>query len=899
MSNVSDRGTLVLAALLLLSAGPAIAEEPLDPDDHQIKAEETSQQIAPGLPGMLSAEPTTKGLEYKRLTPIDDQEWLTTDPGYLWLLRQIDAGVADTRVMRQHHFLKQRLAPFDVPPPPGWRQQGLERLMQAPAPTTASTESAQIPADGRWLPIGPTNINGRVTSLARIPGIPEGILAGMADGGMWRTDDYGSSWDSLTDREATQATGAVAADLHEAGVYYWGTGEGNASGDSYSGIGILRSDDRGVSWGPNDDVSNSFRCLESDPANPGRVWACGDAGLYRSDDGGLSFSLVGGGLPNSFRGTELIFDPTDPQRMWVGLWGNGVWSSTDGGTSWTQVGGGLPADMGRNALAICESDPNVIAVASGLNAGDVWRSTDGGVSWNLTGSDPNHCGGQCWYDQVIGIAPDDCNTMYANGVFFNVTRNGGNSWSGTGSSIHVDHHAILTGPGGEVIVGNDGGIYRSTNYGGSFSRISVDLPSSQYYGACGNTTTAGWLAGGTQDRGTHRYRTSDGWRGILGADGGYCAADGDFVMGEFQNTNLRRSTNGGNSFSDANSGINPGDSRPWVGIIEQDPSDGQTLYVGTNRVYRSTDFHATPWQQILGSVFFNRTVSTLAVSPADRNVLWVGFNQGGVYRTDNALDPSPSFSDVRGSLPLRTVSRIEPHPTDPSAAWVVHAGFGYPKVSFTDNAGSSYTDVSGDFPDIPITDLLVDPGDTNVLIAGTDLGVYRSLDGGTTWQSFSEGLPTSVVAELFLHPNDGELIVATHGRSMFRYEQASTDPVAVPDGSAVAGAPMRLALTDGGDLRVRYDSESCTAHTYHLFWGLLADASSGSYQGSFCDIGRGGEVVLPLPGAAGDALFFLLSGASAAGVEGPHGYRSDGSVRPGQGVGQCGVASQLTTATCP
>ena len=903
------RGGLFLLAwvsLALLAFPTVSADEdaPADPDDHTLPSTSMTEGAEPGTPGMLGTEPTAKGLLYKRLTRIDPLEWNSPDPAYRWALRQIDAGVADARVMRLYHWLKPRLAPYDRPIPEGWRQAALERQLQGPRESAGAdgpgNDAATLPATGRWVPVGPTTIPGRVTGLSRVAGREGWLLAGMADGGAWLTKDHGQNWEALTEREATHASGAVAVDPSDPDTLYWATGEGNGAADNYGGIGVLRSHDGGRTWTASERFSSTFRCLKVDPADHQRLWACGGSGIYRSDDGGANWVQVEGGLPTDAGGTDLIFRPGDPSVIFAGIWGRGVWKSSDGGGAWSQVEGGLPADLGRNVLAACEADPDVMVVASGVNSGDVWRSTDGGSNWAVTAGDPNHCGGQCWYDNAVAIAPDDCQTIYADGVGFHVSRDGGVSWGGTGSSIHVDHHAILAGAGGEVIVGDDGGVYRSTDWGASFSNISTGLFTTQYYGACGSDVTDGELMGGTQDRGSHQLRPGEEWRIVLGGDGGMCAIGGQRLLGEYQNTNLRRSIDGGNSFQDANAGIKVDDPKSWVGIIEKDPSDPRTLYVGTNRVYRTTDFHDSIWDDILGPVYFGRMVTSLAVSPADRNVLWVGYELGGLYRTTEALAPGfPKFDDVKGSLPNRNVRRVVPDRTDPTTAWIVLSGYGYPKLMFTADAGTNYSDVTGDMPDVPVNDLVVDPGDTQVLFAATDLGIYRSADGGAHWTGFSDGLPLAAVTDLFVHPADQTLIASTHGRSMFRLQEVSPDAVAVPDGATVPGEELIAKRTEGGDLWLRYDTLTCTAARYNLFYGALADVAAGPYEGAECGLSRGGEDEVTMPGAAGENLFFAVAGASESGVEGPHGYRSDGSARPHSGEGFCGIALHQEAASCP
>ncbi|GAB4374085.1 MAG: hypothetical protein Kow0062_11710 [Acidobacteriota bacterium] len=859
----------------------------------------------------LDAHATAEGLEYRRLTPIAPREWRTVDPFYRWLLERIAAGTADRRVMRYHHWLQLRLAPWDRPIPAGWRAAALPRLLaRRPAAPSAGdgTDAPSIPQAARWLPLGPWTIPGRVTGLARPGGRPGWIAASLADGGLWLTRDAGASWEPLAEREATQAGGSVAADPRDPARLYWGTGEGNAAGDNYGGVGLLSSLDGGRTWRTSNLFSTTIRCLALSPADRQQLWACGDDGIWRSDDGGLTFARVEGGLPAA-GGTAIRFRPDVPTTVFAGMWDSGLWRSDDGGASWSRIEGGLPANLGRVDVALCRDDPDVMVVATGTNGGDVWRSTDGGTSWSQV-ADVDHCGGQCWYDNTVAIAPDDCLTIYLGGVHGWVSRDGGASFAqipadfgshADPTRVHVDHHAVLALDGGEVIVGTDGGVYRSTDYGTTWQDIAVGrLPSTQYYGVCGHDADAEGLAGGTQDNGSHARYTGQDWRWVLGGDGGMCAMAGDRILGEFQNTNLQRSTDRGSSFHDANAGINPGDPRRWVGVIEKDPSDPATLYVGTSRVYRTTDFHDTPWVQIRTQANFNQTVTALAVSPVDRNVLWAGYSLGDVWRTTNALAASPSWSAANAGLPtFRGVSRLVPDPADADAAWAVMSGFGNPRILRTADGGASWTDVTGDLPDLPVNDLVVDPAAPSTLVAATDLGIFRSDDGGTSWYGFSDGLPLAAVVELFRHPADGALVAGTHGRGVFRLAPAAPGPVAVPDGTAPGTEPLRAARTEAGALWLRWDTGACTAQTYHLLAGPLEAVAAGAYDEARCGLDRGGEQVVAMPHDGTGSAFFLVVGATLDGTEGPHGHRSDGSVRPWSGSGFCGLVAQDPAATCP
>lgn len=884
---------LICVLLVVAPSVVAPARAAGDPDDVPTLATKA---------GADGRSPRSDGAVYRDATPIEAAEWKSPHPGYAWLLQRIAAGTADKRIMRQHYWLHFRLEPFDKPIPADWRARARARLLATEGAPQKASATALLPAVGRWVPVGPYTIPGRVTGLSRPAGRPGWILAAMADGGLWLTRDAGAHWDPLTDREATQASGAALGDPVDGSVLYWGTGEGNGAIDNYGGYGVMRSVDRGRTWLVSNNFSGTVRCLAEDRTARGTIWACGNDGAYRTTDSGATFTKLPG-LPNN-GASAIAIRPDRPSTIFVGLWGGGVWRSTDGGTSFTQLAGGLPANIGRVDLALCAANPDVMVAASELNNGDLWKSTDGGTTWAALSAAPDACGGQCWYDLVAAIAPDDCNTIYWAGVGAYVSRDGGASFaqmptSGTGSA-GWDFHAALTGTGGEIVLGGDAGVFRSLDHGATFAARSDNLPTTQYYGGCGHNTDPSWIAGGTQDNGTDQSATTQAWRYILGGDGGKCVASNNQVFAEYQVTNVQRSLDGGNSFGDANGGIGSNDPKAWVGIMAKDPLDARTAYVGTSSVYRTTNFHDTAWVKVMNPLYYGRLVTSMAVSPVDRNVLWVGFDYGGLYRTANALATPPAWKAIKGSSwPLRAVTRVTPHPSNANAAWIVQGGYGYPKIWSTVDAGTTYTDVTGDLPDLPVTDLVVDPGDTNVLIAGTDLAIWRSSDGGAHWTNFSDGLPYVAIADLFRHPAAGDLVAATHGRSFYRFRAAAAGAVAVPDGKTVPGKELVAERTASGALWLRWDSAACTAADYNLFWGPLAGVAQATYGGAVCGLGRTGEKVIAMPGTAGDSLFFVVAGASAEGVEGPHGYRSDGSPSGGTGVGSCGVTVHQAAATCP
>lgn len=911
----------VVCAALAVAAGEPVApqQRAVSPGFDAIDSEN------PGLePGHdVERGPASDGERYRQWTVITEAEIQSIHPRYRELVEAIRAGTADKRVMREYWFLRSRLDPFDRPVPAGWRERGAAALRDADRTAagvaswesamrnTASTAGAGLEPRGVWIPIGPYRIPGRMTGLSRPVGEPDTLYAAAADGGVWRTRNRGATWENLTEFEETQSGGAILVDPVDPLVLWFGTGEGNGAIDNYPGIGVLKSVDGGQSWTASNKFSNAVRALAVHPDRRERVWAAGDAGCYVSTDGGATFATPdpSTGLPSGTGASAVVIAPNDADRVYCAIWvggNNGIYRTTDGGATWSELSNGLPAgDLGRISLAVSRSNPLVLIAGLSVNNGRVFKSVDGGDTWvSLGGAHVGYCGGQCWYDNVVAIDSADPNVLYAGGVSIYASYDGGTSWSFQSGGVHVDHHALLTVAPGEVAVANDGGVYVSSDRAASWQNWGVGLDTSQYYGICAHPTDAAFAFGGTQDNGSHRRRIGDDpeWQERLGGDGGMCMtgpAGSRILIGEYQNTNLQRSVDDGETFTAANGGIGSQDPRSWVGPMVADPSNRLNMWVGTHRVYRSTDGRATPWSSVSNPLYFNQPVGSIAVAPTDSNRVYVGFNAGGLFRATAALGDTVSWTDIRGTQPLVGVRRLRVSPVNRDVVYLLYNGYGAQRIFRTADAGATWVNITTDLPDVPLNDVLIDPQNPSTLIVSTDLGVFRSDDDGASWYGWSVGLPTVAAIEMTYDATAGVLRVGTHGRSMWEWRPASATPVAVPDGGAVAGTPLRVERLQSGGMRVRWDSRSCVAHDYHLLWGDLASVASGAYVGAHCGLGTGGVADLPLPSTSSGNAYFLVVATTGDGTEGPHGFDGQGNPRPATGLGWCGITAHEPLASCP
>jgi photosystem II stability/assembly factor-like uncharacterized protein len=686
-----------------------------------------------------------------------------------------------------------------------------------------------------WIAEGPTNVGGRITGIAVDPAQASRIYVAAADGGVWRTEDGGTNWTPLLDELGGMSTGAIVHHPSVPGVLLVGTGEANASGDSYDGIGILKTTDFGASWQlAGLPESQRIGRLAYDLTNPQVIHAAvsgglfskgGNRGMYRSTDGGTTWQQTLF-VSDSTSAIDVVVDPTDGTKVYAAFWErirgpdfrrvagptSGIWKSTDGGTSWSPLVNGLPSgsSVGRIGLAIAPSSPSVLyaiyADTPGFFAG-VYKTVDGGNSWARIddGSDlANLYSSFGWYFGNIRVAPTNPNLVYALGVSLYRSTNGGADWSNVTGSQHVDFHDLWINPSNpsNVITGNDGGFYVSSTGTGNWVKKD-GLAITQFYAITVDPQVPSRVYGGTQDNSTVRTPTglSDDYDVLIGGDGFTVVVDpldSDTFYGEAQYGWLRKSTDFGSSFFSILDGVSGSDRVNWHMPFVMDANDNQTLYLGTHRVYRTTNAGSS-WSAISpdltngagsGNLTFG-TITTLAVAPSAPATIYAGADDGSVHVTTNG---GAQWTSIDALLPVRYVTRVAVDPFDDATAYATLSGYRLdedtPHVLRTTNWGASWADISGPLPDAPVNDIVVDPLDTNRLFVATDVGVYFTADLGLGWEKLGQGLPLSVIVDLELHTASRVLVAGTHGRSSFSLDL--TESVDVPAEGTPASATLHL-----------------------------------------------------------------------------------------------------------
>ena len=718
---------------------------------------------------------------------------------------------------RLNYFYRQRAYPSERITPNALQLARASYRARWPAAIRSQRMQVTASTEG-WAALGPSAISdadrsaGRVTTVAIDPTNSNTIYAGAAQGGVWKTVNGGADWTPLTDVQCSLAMGALAVDPVTPNIVYAGTGEMNFSSESYYGCGVLRSTDGGVTWtqlgGAVFDTPTGGAYISKivvDPATAGSassstVFAATSFGLYKSVNSGGAWSRllsasVTDVLQNPSNGSVLLaavgcsYTSCNPASL-----ANGVYKSVNGGATWSLVAGGFPSfDVGRIQLAIAVSSPTTLyaAVQNAYGAGGndgtllgLFKSIDAGAAWTSLGHAGEFCHDQCWYDLVVSVDPTDPNVVYVGGVGLYRSTDGGATFRSIGNPIHVDQHALSFDPRNPatIFVGNDGGVYKSTDRGLSWASLNTNLAVTQFYpGISLSPNSSPDILGGTQDNGTLEYTGASVWSLVLGGDGGFTAIDFQTPTTAYAELEWiqgyggprRRRGGAGGFFSPQAYGIDSNEPALFIPPLVMDPVTPQVLYFGTSRLYRTVD-NADSWGAISGDltksggINFQKAVSAIAVAPSDPQTIYAGTSDGNVQVTTNG---GATWTAVISGLPNRWVTDIAVASSDPQRAYVTVSGFGTGHVFRTVNGGGSWQDISSNLIDVPVNAILRLPG-SDELYVGTDLGVFQSGDDGLTWAPSTTGMPNVAVLDLAFQNVTQTIVAATHGRGMFAHTVA-------------------------------------------------------------------------------------------------------------------------------
>jgi photosystem II stability/assembly factor-like uncharacterized protein len=490
----------------------------------------------------------------------------------------------------------------------------------------------------------------------------------------------------------------------------------------------------------------------------------------------------------------------------------GIFRSADGGATWQKLGKGLPVATGRIGIDVSRKSPRTVYAivqshdggsndSDGVRSrkGGVFRSDDAGATWART----SPLNPRPFYFSQIRVDPENAERVYVLGFALHVSEDGGRTFrEDRFEKVHPDNHALAVDPRSprRLVLGTDGGVYQSFNGGESWDFLNR-IAAGEFYRIAADDGTPYRICGGLQDNqtwvGPSRTRTKEGiinsdWIDLGGGDGFYCAFDPEdrnVLYAESQEGFLHRTNLATGEIKDLRPRPQEGQVAfrfHWNSPLITSRHGKGVLYLAGNRVFKLTG-KGEEWSLIspdltarhpdriaaVGSGAENYgVVYTLAESPVKAGLLWAGTDDGKLWLTE---DEGGHWTDLTASLPAAArgewISRIEPGAHDPGVAYLAvdaHRGAGYRPLAWrTADGGKTWQDIASNLPgDGPVKVVREDPFNPSLLFAGTEFGLFASLDRGGRWTKLGE-LPTVAVDDILVHPRDRDLVIATHGRSLY------------------------------------------------------------------------------------------------------------------------------------
>jgi photosystem II stability/assembly factor-like uncharacterized protein len=702
-------------------------------------------------------------------------------------------------------------------------------------------QQSQDMASSAWYPVGPNAVPGnltgymengigRINCIAFHPVNANTYFVGVAQGGLWKTTNNGTSWTPLTDNLPITRISDICIDPNDpdntmyisvCDYEYIGFGlylNGRKRNTHY-GLGVYKTTDGGLTWNPTgltfqltQGDASLIRKIIIDPTNSNNLLACGVSGMYRSTNAGVTWTLVQSGLF-----WDMTKDPVSNSIVYAATgWvlnsndgSAGIYKSTNFGLTWTLLNTGIPATgtVQRVKIVVAPSDPNYIyAVTVDVQAGlyGIYKSTNAGTTWNyisptanfLEAGDGTAPGGQGTYDLGFMVSPTNRSVLYVGGVNLWGSSNGGTSFDPAshwtlsyGPTIHGDIHFIAPNPlTGDIYVCSDGGVFRtasfqtqtwnSANIGNpwptSWTHISDGMQISSFYRISSSRNTQGRLVAGAQDNATF-YFSNNTWNTIFGGDGmdNYLdPVNNQKIIGSSQYGSFYMSLDDGVSDAGTNPNVNF-ESGEWTSPIIANYNIYGTLYAGFENVVKTTD-GGNSWNAI--SNFPNlgnpQEVNAIAVSNSNSQVIYAAKRVHYEYGLPSLLykttNGGGTWTNITAGLPDSLFfTSVEISETDPLTAYVTLAGFSAPdKVYRTTNGGTTWQNISYNLPNIPINCVKYIPSANTVMLA-TDLGVYMLDMINNTWVLRSTGLPNVICSDIEFNVSLNKIYLCTFGRGIW------------------------------------------------------------------------------------------------------------------------------------
>ncbi len=701
-----------------------------------------------------------------------------------------------------------------------------------------------------WQALGPWFLGGRVESIDAVPGTGT-IFVGFGAGNVWKTTNSGLTWEPVFEHESTFTIGDLEIADNDPNIIWVGTGENLIARSSFAGMGVFKSLDRGKSW-TNMGLPESHHIgrIVIHPTDPNIVYVAvmgheytfnPERGLYKTTDGGKTWTQCLY-ISDQVGAVDVVLDPSDPDTVYAATlegyrqaWksvgtgeGCGIHKSRDGGKTWQRLTSGIPTgpDIGRIALAVAPSDPNVV-YAWVVNrtpktvkteegekierpGPEVYRSSDKGTTWIKKAMHNDRIAQHSYND--IRVSPDDPDTIYLLGVNLLHSQDGGDTFEKMEGTIvhlyhhptralHLDQHDLWIDPTDpdRLILGNDGGVYLSEDRGLNWLHLN-NIPTGEFYAASLDMAEPYNIYGGTQDNaavfGPSDRLPEDGiedpwqnvWIDLWGGGDSYITlvdpTDPNTIyfeqqFGDFQRKNMQTGeTKRIRPKLDKETPLRYNWMSPFI-ISHHNPL---ILYFGANRLFKSLnrgddwicispDLSTQPGPEKQGNVPY-ATITTLSESPLQPGLIYAGTDDGMVWVTRN---DGVDWTKINAGLPDKWVSRVEASTAEPGTVYVSLTGYReddfHTYLYKSRDFGKTWISLAEGLPQQQFNVIREDPYLPNLLYAGSDQGgVFASWDGGSHWTSLCANLPTVAVHDIVVHPRDRELVIATHGRSFFKLD---------------------------------------------------------------------------------------------------------------------------------
>lgn len=685
--------------------------------------------------------------------------------------------------------------------------------------------------------IGPAVTSGRISDFAVNPAKPSEYYVAVASGGVWKTVNAGTTYFPVFDNQGSYSIGCVALDPSNPNVVWVGTGENNNQRSVAYGDGVYKSEDGGKTW-KHKGLKNSEHIanIVVDPGDPNTVWVAaygpvwsngGDRGVFKSTDGGETWQCVKS--VSIYTGcSNLVMDPRHPnvlyaafhqrQRKVYSYIGGGpesaVYKTMDGGATWKKLEGLPGGEVGRIGIDVSKvnSDYVYAVVEAQEGKGGIYRSTDRGVNWQkMSGI---FTSGN--YYQELTCDPVDVQRIFITDTYYRVSDDGGKTVRNLGElNKHIDNHCIWIDPADtdHLLVGSDGGIYETWDFAGSWD-FKANLPVTQFYKvSTDNALPFYHIYGGTQDNlsmgGPSRNTSLNGipndqWFVTSVGDGFETQVDPtnpDIIYSQSQYGGLVRFDRKSGEYLDIKARESEGEPAlrwNWDAPLLISRFSPTRIYHGANRVFRSDD-RGDSWQAISpdlsrgldrnrlevmdkvwsidaiaknGSTDIYGQTTSIAESPLDEQIIWVGTDDGLLHRTTDGGRNWTRMDQLPGVPDRSYVHQVIASQHDKNTAYVCfnHHRYGdfSPYLLKTSDGGKTWKSLADSLPERgSVYSIAEDHVDPQLLFCGTEFGVFFSPDGGTNWIPLKSGLPVIAVRDIEIQRRENDLVLGTFGRGFY------------------------------------------------------------------------------------------------------------------------------------